>query len=212
MAASKKALPEDPNGLNPKQRLFVLEYLKDFNATEAAKRAGYSKKTAKQIGSRLLTQVDVSAAIADTIKSLINKPLSDIERIVLEAVRLAHSDVRKAFDKDGQLVDIHALPDDVAAAISSIEVQENPKKGPDGEIFIERVRKIRFWDKNSALRLLAQYHRMLVERTETEVKGEVKHTLEAERERVRKLSPAQLRAELQAMYDQIGRELGKTPK
>jgi len=36
--------------LTPKQRAFALEYTKDFNATQAAIRAGYSPKTAKQSG------------------------------------------------------------------------------------------------------------------------------------------------------------------
>jgi phage terminase small subunit len=51
-------------GMNPKQRAFVREYLKDHNATQAAIRAGYSAKTAKQQGSLQLTKVDVAAAIA----------------------------------------------------------------------------------------------------------------------------------------------------
>ena len=38
------------NGLSPKQKLFVNEYLVDLNATEAALRAGYSPKSAKVIG------------------------------------------------------------------------------------------------------------------------------------------------------------------
>lgn len=49
--------------LNPKQKRFVAEYLIDSNATQAAIRAGYSKATAKQIGSRLLTNVDVRAEL-----------------------------------------------------------------------------------------------------------------------------------------------------
>lgn len=40
--------------LTDQQRLFVAEYLKDNNATQAAIRAGYSKKTAEQIGYQLL--------------------------------------------------------------------------------------------------------------------------------------------------------------
>ena len=36
--------------LTHKQRAFVSEYLKDFNATVAARRAGYSPKTASSIG------------------------------------------------------------------------------------------------------------------------------------------------------------------
>jgi len=49
--------------LNPKQQRFVEEYPVDLNATQAAIRAGYSAATAKQQGSRLLTHVDVAAAI-----------------------------------------------------------------------------------------------------------------------------------------------------
>ncbi len=36
-----------------------------MNATQAAIRAGYSKKTAKQQGQRLLTNVDVQAAVTE---------------------------------------------------------------------------------------------------------------------------------------------------
>jgi phage terminase small subunit len=49
--------------LNPKQEHFVAEYLIDLNATQAAIRAGYSKKTAKSQGQRLLTNVDIAAAV-----------------------------------------------------------------------------------------------------------------------------------------------------
>ena len=47
--------------LTPKQRLFCLEYLKDLNATQAAIRAGYSKKTAKEIGCENLTKPNIQA-------------------------------------------------------------------------------------------------------------------------------------------------------
>jgi len=49
--------------LNPKQLRFVDEYLVDLNATQAAIRAGYSPKTAKVQGSRLLTHAIISKAI-----------------------------------------------------------------------------------------------------------------------------------------------------
>jgi len=51
------------NLITPKQRRFVDEFQVDLNATAAAKRAGYSAKTAKSQGQRLLTNVDVAAAI-----------------------------------------------------------------------------------------------------------------------------------------------------
>ncbi len=50
--------------MTPKQQRFVEEYLVDLNATRAAIRAGYSEKSAKQQGSRLLTNDDVQAAVA----------------------------------------------------------------------------------------------------------------------------------------------------
>ncbi len=46
-----------------KQNVFVQEYLKDLNATQAAIRAGYSQHTAYSIGQRLLRNVEISNAI-----------------------------------------------------------------------------------------------------------------------------------------------------
>ena len=51
--------------LTPKQARFVEEYLVDLNATQAAIRAGYSKKTAEQQGARLFRNVKVAAAIQE---------------------------------------------------------------------------------------------------------------------------------------------------
>lgn len=53
--------------LNRKQRQFCLEYVKCFNATEAAKRAGYSDSTAYSQGSRLLKDVEIKEYIQHEI-------------------------------------------------------------------------------------------------------------------------------------------------
>ena len=50
--------------LTPKQNRFVEEYLIDLNATKAAVRAGYSEKTARQIGSENLSKPAIQEAIA----------------------------------------------------------------------------------------------------------------------------------------------------
>ena len=52
-----------PNKLTPKQERFVQEYLVDLNATQAAIRAGYSKKTADRQGHRLLKKAEIAAAV-----------------------------------------------------------------------------------------------------------------------------------------------------
>lgn len=49
--------------LTAKQQRFCDEYLIDLNATQAAIRAGYSKKTAKQIGQQNLTKLDLKEYI-----------------------------------------------------------------------------------------------------------------------------------------------------
>ena len=54
--------------MNAKRRRFVDEYLIDLNATQAAIRAGYSPHTAIKQGSRLLTFVDVRAAVDAGLK------------------------------------------------------------------------------------------------------------------------------------------------
>lgn len=56
--------------LSNKQLAFVNEYLKDFNATQAAIRAGYSEKTARSIGQQLLTKLDIAAEIRARVSEL----------------------------------------------------------------------------------------------------------------------------------------------
>lgn len=56
--------------LTPKQQRFVEEYLVDFNATQAAIRAGYSAKTAPAIGCENLTKPNITEALAERAKRL----------------------------------------------------------------------------------------------------------------------------------------------
>jgi len=55
------------NKLTPKQQRFVSEYLIDLNATQAAIRAGYSERTAKQMGTENLAKPVLAAAIQKAI-------------------------------------------------------------------------------------------------------------------------------------------------
>jgi phage terminase small subunit len=56
--------------LSNKRRAFVEEYLRDFNATQAALRAGYSSRTAYSQGQRLLKNVEIKAAIDERLSEL----------------------------------------------------------------------------------------------------------------------------------------------
>jgi phage terminase small subunit len=53
------------NKLSSKQKAFCEEYLIDLNAVQAAIRAGYSKKTARQIGSENLSKPDIAKYIVE---------------------------------------------------------------------------------------------------------------------------------------------------
>ena len=90
--------------LTPKQARFVEEYLIDLNATAAAKRAGYSERTAYAQGQRLLKHVEVAAAVqkAQEARSERTKINQDwvIERLV--GVYEASMEARPVCDKNGE--------------------------------------------------------------------------------------------------------------
>ena len=69
-------------GLTDKQQRFVDEYLIDLNATQAAIRAGYSEKTAKEIGSENLTKPNIAKAIQEAQSRLSNKAQVTVEMVV----------------------------------------------------------------------------------------------------------------------------------
>lgn len=55
--------------MNEKQKAFADYYIENPNATEAARKAGYSKKTAEQIASRLLSNVNVKTYIKERLEA-----------------------------------------------------------------------------------------------------------------------------------------------
>jgi len=63
-----KAEPIGDDGLTAKQRAFVEQYLICWNASEAARLAGYSQRSAYQIGSQTLKKVEIRAAIDQRLK------------------------------------------------------------------------------------------------------------------------------------------------
>lgn len=70
------------NTLNQRQKKFCDEYLIDCNATQAAIRAGYSPKTAKQIGQRMLTNVDLKDYIDAQLERIHNEKTADAQEVM----------------------------------------------------------------------------------------------------------------------------------
>lgn len=81
--------------LAPRQRRFVDEYLIDLNATQAAIRAGYSEKTARSAGQRLLTNVDISEAIAEAEEKRSERVQVDQDWVLRQWKQIAEADPRE---------------------------------------------------------------------------------------------------------------------
>lgn len=83
------------DGLTAQQRIFVAEYLKDRNATQAAIRAGYSAKTAEQIGYQLLQKTSVAAAIDKQQKASLMRTLASADEVLAQMWQLATFDANE---------------------------------------------------------------------------------------------------------------------
>jgi phage terminase small subunit len=91
--------------------VFAAEYVKDWNATQAAQRAGYSAKTAYSQGQRLLKNVEVraeidrlSADIADQNDVKVREIIGGLRRIAFapEDARVSNSDRLRALELLGK--------------------------------------------------------------------------------------------------------------
>ena len=87
-------MPRRAAGLSPKQKLFVAEYLVDLNATQAAIRAGFSRRRAAQGGYELLRKGPVAQAVAARQAELADRIGVTVEKIVTELARIGFSDIR----------------------------------------------------------------------------------------------------------------------
>ena len=146
--------------LTAKQQRFVDEYLIDLNATQAAIRVGYSKKTADQQASRLLTNVKVREYLAQRQADRANRTEITQDMVLKELAKIGFSDIRKIVrwgetqvrmvdgEDDGpeDMVPYHGL-----ALIDSTEIDDNTagaiaevSQGRDGL-------KVKLHDKKGAL-------------------------------------------------------------
>ncbi|MGN7901463.1 terminase small subunit [Pseudomonas sp. 22373] len=146
--------------LTAKQQRFVDEYLIDLNATQAAIRAGFSAKTARQAGNRLLTNVDIQQAIQAGMEARSGRVAITQDMVLRELAKIGFSDIRKVVRwgetmvrmVDGEeecaedmvpyhglaLIDSSEIDDDTAGAIAEVS------QGKEGL-------KVKLHDKKGAL-------------------------------------------------------------
>lgn len=76
------------SGLPEKQQRFVDEYIISLNATEAAIRAGYSERTARSQGQRLLTKVDIQRLLQEKMAALQKDTIATQDEILEHLTRV----------------------------------------------------------------------------------------------------------------------------
>ena len=144
---------------------FAREYLIDRNGQEAAKRAGYSEKSAHVTASRLLKNAKVKALIADLTEKKFSKLDISAERILQELARLAFVDIRNLFDAGGSLKPVTELDEDTARAIAGIDHEKLFEHFDKGHAkHVGTTAKIKLADKTRALQLLGQYRKLFTEK------------------------------------------------
>ncbi|WP_029944802.1 terminase small subunit [Streptococcus suis] len=100
--------------LTIKQRKFIDEYIICGNATEAALKAGYSKKTAGQIGEQNLKKLEIKSAIAERMKQLESSKVAT----AIEVLQILTSVLRQELAEEvvtlnpatGEYVTVHKKP------------------------------------------------------------------------------------------------------
>lgn len=106
--------------MTERQVRFVREYAVDLCATQAAIRAGYSSRCARQIGSQLLRHPVVAGRIADVLAERAQDLRVDRDRVLSELRAIAYLDPRRIYRADGHQIPLGELPADVLPAIVGI--------------------------------------------------------------------------------------------
>lgn len=155
--------------LTKKQAKFVQEYLRDFNATQAALRSGYSPKTAYSIGSENLKKPEIIGALRDEVMSAEEDliKLTDIARGNITdlmdvttsgfVIELMRQDENGIWSVKPQAKLIKKIKQKVTTYLAKNESSE------DREV-VET--ELELYSALEALTTLGKYHKLFVDRTE----------------------------------------------
>lgn len=127
--------------LTEKQKAFTREYIQDFNATQAAIRAGYSSRSAKEIAYDLMKTPKVKEEISNLISEIKD------ERIATATETLIH----------------------LSGILRGQDEEEMVFATKDGDI-VKGSRRVIPKDRLKAAELLGKYHKLYVDRHELEEK------------------------------------------
>lgn len=140
-----------------RQRVFIEEYLKCWNASEAARRAGY-KGRADVIGPRLLLNVGISAAIEKRIEEL----SMSANEVLLRLGEHARSDIGEFLD--GNVIDLEAAKEKrITHLIKKVKVRTVTTVTKNGGETTVEEQEIELHDAQAALIALGKKHKMFTD-------------------------------------------------
>ena len=137
--------------ITKKQDLFCRRYLVDFNATKAAIAVGFTKKSARQQGYRMLTKDYIREHIEKLRTEIADKFDATRYSLMEQYAAIRDFDIRRLYEKDGTLKAIHKLTEEEAAGIASIEVDEIFDVVNGKKVFIGITKKFKRWDRLRAI-------------------------------------------------------------
>lgn len=91
--------------LTSKQKKFALEFLISGNITDAAKKAGYSERSARQIGSLNLTKPNVVEYMKEVLNKAKSKEVATTEEVLEFLTSVMRGDVAEQFGLDPAITD-----------------------------------------------------------------------------------------------------------
>jgi phage terminase small subunit len=137
-----------------------------FNGTQAAIQAGYGKAGAAVEAVRLLRKPNVSAEIEAMKTATSKRHEITKDRLIREVARSAFVDPGAYFDTHGNPIEICDLPEGARRALNGFEFYEDFEGKGESRKAVGYTRKIKWHDKTTAQRLLAQLLGFLVEKKE----------------------------------------------
>lgn len=145
--------------LTAKQQRFVEEYLVDLNATQAAMRAGYSARTAAQVGHENLRKPEVAGAIAAAQSDRAKRTQIDAAWVLTRLASEATADLADLYDEHGDLKPVSEWPMVWRTGLVTAVETARERNGQDAENrprFVE-VRKVKAIDRSRIVELIGKH-------------------------------------------------------
>ncbi len=141
--------------LTRKERLFVSEYLKDGNGSQAAIRAGYSVNGARTRASELLTRSNIRDALLEAGERVREKVEIDAAWMLKRLALISEAKLADLYAEDGTLKPVAEWPDIwQQGLVAGVDVVE--ERGRDGES-LAIVRKVKLADRVRVLELIGKH-------------------------------------------------------